>query len=923
MIPTSPLLMQNAKIPNSTHTSADDLINQLEENDVFGSRASSVTVMSDPDRASLFSPFASPVNQGMDTPIVRTYPFGIRSTPLSVAGTTPGSDVRKGSQSDSDSLDSLHMQHSQLHAHGMGLDPSYAGTGMGAMKKMSSLNRSGDLSMSQSSQSSLKKQSPLLFSSDSTTRLDSNCFGSGSCELPPLSATNVAPCDFIGEMSGNSCCTATRQRQNYLCHDSSKCPVGREDFITFDPTSKHLLSPDHTHCSLPSHTSSSSLDSGYDQSLSLTDSCRDSCTEFTSSSYYGGGGPCSFKSGTYAHYKMSSSCRTDGTSYSSNAGNVACTELDLDSGLGGKRPLFLAKAQQHQLEDDSQGHLNLEEKGLVGYGKDEGNCGGGLAIPTDRFGREGLTLSPQTSASSLSLAMYQARNSEEMSIATVHSNDTSIASQDEYPLSDPECSLKGVKRRVLSFDKGSLRSDRSTSAKSANVTSQERNDEEEVSSPSLPSPLSPDPTNSQLDLDADVSAPVESLALSSDPTRALPPRKLRNHFRRLSDNCDGGSFTSEEAGLSSASEISINVAQCSQVMRMQSPSTSGIHNPQLSAGSNTTHGVSSFSPAVSETASLTQSARHISARAQSPHWTHTQESHSGIPLSTQNISVPISPLSHTSTSTSSLSSSPVMSPSHTKSQQRSSLTGQESPYGSESDSGRGTKISLHVVDLESNTYSQPVDFDSHSLSLLSESLNDSNSESLQVMASLRPGTRLNQSKVRASSSPPLIGLFRSENEEEMCSLGRGECPSFPIPSSNSTSNLLAGHCYDNGDSDRNWANTFLSLPTKKSSDSRQTDQSDEKKENEDPTKSLSTRSLKKCRHNPSLLHQQLYDHDRSLHMGYRPPALERFGNFEDVPLPDLEEFHLDTPTDYHPHGQEEAESHRQLMSDFGHSLFVG
>ena len=72
----------------------------------------------------------------------------------------------------------------------------------------------------------------------------------------------------------------------------------------------------------------------------------------------------------------------------------------------------------------------------------------------------------------------------------------------------------------------------------------------------------------------------------------------------------------------------------------------------------------------------------------------------------------------------------------------------------------------------------------------------------------------------------------------------------------------------------------------------------------------------------SVLHQQLHHHERSLMTGARPSTLEQFDNFTDVPLPDLEDFHLDTPPTHGRHDNE-TDSHRLRMSDFGHSLFVG
>lgn len=46
-------------------------------------------------------------------------------------------------------------------------------------------------------------------------------------------------------------------------------------------------------------------------------------------------------------------------------------------------------------------------------------------------------------------------------------------------------------------------------------------------------------------------------------------------------------------------------------------------------------------------------------------------------------------------------------------------------------------------------------------------------------------------------------------------------------------------------------------------------------------------------------------------------APEQFSDFEDVDLPDVDEFHLD-----HPH-EDLANVQLQNLNDFGHSLFVG
>ena len=914
----SPLATQNVKIPGSVHTSADDLIYQLEDHETYGSRASSVTVMSDPDRNSLFSPYASPVSQGMDTPIIRTYPFGIRTTPHSVQGVPFAADVRKGSHSETDSLDSLHMQHSQLHTCGMGLEPLNMGTGP-TQKRQSTLNRSGDLPVSQSTMtSSSKKVSPLLFSSGTVVRSDSNLSRLASSKI------HCAPpsCEPIGdEVSDRSCASSVplkRHEQELVCTDTSKC-LPRDGFMTFDPNAtKSLLSPDHTHHgSLPSHTSSSSLDSGYDHSLSLTDSCRESCTEFiSSSSGYAagsgglGGGPFSYRSSNFSNFRMPSS-RAESISGSSNAGHASYCDLNLDSGLGGhSKPVFMLNSMQQDVDESSQ-NVDLQELSLSHTGacdsRETSVEAGGLMVSRDSSARD-KSCSPQASFNSGSTTLYRERNSEEASMTAIYSE------------SDPECSLRSVNRPGLSLGKGSSTASNSSGIAQSELSGEmEEMNQEGSSSPSLPSPLSPDPTNHQLDLDADVSASVKSLSLPSDPTKALPPRKVKNHFHSISRPSPvGGENEFKDAdpvpgdvGLNSwMAESSPSISHCSKVVNSQE---SGGLEFQVSCNSSSDAPFSSSCHAQDDTSdpSCVQTSPHPVAVQQ------FLESRYGIPLSTFEVSVSTCPHSHTTTSAASLSASPVLSPSQAKFQQPSSLTGVESLSGSEADSGRGTKTSLH--ECESNFSSKVPSLDVQFLPELS----GLSSYKLQPRSQLNPGNL--HSNVRASSSPPLIGHFRPEDEEEQCSLGRGDHQP-PLHTSSSASNLLSMQRAQMDDRDYVKSNSFYSLPATivAHHSSTKDDQTDTKNENdEELTGSLSTQSLKKYRNNPSLLQQQLQEHKESLLLGDRPHTLDRFSNFEDVPLPDLEEFHLDSPMDYHARAHEEAESHHHRTSDFGHSLFVG
>jgi len=899
----SPLATQNLKIPGSVHTSADDLIHQLEDHETFGSRASSVTVMSDPDRTSLFSPYASPVSQGMDTPIIRTYPFGIRTTPHSVQGVPAMGDVRKGSNSETESLDSLHVQHSQLHAGGMGWDSVSMGMGL-APKRQPTLNRSGDLSVSQPSiTSASKKLSPLLFSSGSTSRSDSNFSNLVSSEIPyaPPSCGSIS--DDVSDRSCASSVLSKRHQQGAMSMGTSKCPL-RDGFLTFDPNAtKLLLSPDHTHGSLPSHTSSSSLDSGYDHSLSLTDSCRESCTDFIgSSSCYGGGsgglgGPGSYRSGTFSNFRMPSS-RAESISGSSNAGHASFCELNLDSGLGGQiKPVFMLNSMQ---QDDSSQTVGSEEPSLIHTGacdsRETSVEGGKLGVCKDSSARD-KSCSPQASFNSGSTTLYCERNSEETSLSAICSE------------SDPECSLRSL---GLSLGKGSSKSSTSSSGV---VQSEAERSREEISSPSsLPSPLSPDPTNHQLDLDADVSAPVDSFSLPSDPTKALPPRKVKNHFHSIACRLPSPTGSDDDVFKSAESrDVGLNCLPADPSLSIRQRSK--IANSQRSCdlqfqGS---HNLFSDVP-FDSSSSCGQDGNRNSSLIQLSHPGGAQqfsESQHGIPLATFDVSVSTSPHSHTTTSAAFFSTSPVLSPSQAKFQQPLSLNGLECPYDSEIDSGRGTKTSLHPTECELNFSSQVLGPDVH---FSPASFVPPSSSRVPASNQLNPGSF--HGKVRASSSPPLIVHFRPEDEEEKCSLGRGD-HQIPFHTSSSASNLLSMQRAQVKDKDDLKSNSFCSLPTKKMPySSTKTELLDTKSDNE-------VELTEKYRNNPSLLQQQLQEHKQCLLTGDRPHTLDRFSNFLDVPLPDLEEFHLDSPMDYQARSHEEAESHQQQMSDFGHSLFVG
>lgn len=838
-------------------TTQHDLVN---ENDVFGSRASSVTVMSDQDRVSLFSPFASPVSHGVDTPIIRTHPFAIRTAPLSLV--SPG-EMRKGSQSESDLCDGLHLPHVPGHVHVGGGDsacPELTSTGplpqhqpctgsAKTIKKLSSsLSRSGDLSTSHLLlHSSLKKHCSLV-SSVPSSRHEGVVAHMMSCNQLPSSLSSSS-----FELSGDTADDHGDSVQSFIrtlatCPIVSTCSLRADNAVTIAPGHKPVLSPDHTHFAPRSLTSNSSLDSGYDQSLSFTDSARDSCPELTGNYSYGimcsvRNGMCSNKSGMV--------CSNKGVcvdSSSTSCGQVAGGELDGADVVGCRRPLQLDMLAERQ------------EASTVLKGTHNGmGEGGKKALFGSKLGQNATGELPNT------LRNGHVRNTV-MSAFLSTFESSSIAICDNSPSEDDDLSS-----------------------------------------------LSPDPTNHQLDLDDDVSQTItESMAISQDPLQALPHRRLTNHIRNLSggcartDDCNGPDNTIKP----SAVVLSTTRSQVNQRQHGNDATSSlgdagigplgPLHNLPCSSSV-----PSSLQSSHRTARTPTSSATFSSCKTMSSEASHdsTSDHESFSAFHTNGSAVPISP---PPTHASSLSSPPCH-PSPNRDQQPSSVAGTKSPCDSEADSGRSTKTSHKTGELDS--------------SLISEILYDTDSDCTPVLSSLHLGCF--DEGGDSSSSPPLIGQYRDEHEEEKCWLGREESQSFrpPLPPSLSTK-LIPGH-HDN--ETRN--NTFTRSSSATTSSNGYSGDCDSIGHSQQDCRgcavadSPSERSLRYHR-NPSLLHQRLHDHDNSLLVGKRPSALEKFDDFVQIPLPDLEEFHLDSPS-LSAGLQEEAESHGQQMSDFGHSLFVG
>ena len=833
-------------------TPSHDPVLQAEDNDVFGSRASSVTVMSDPDRASLFSPFATPISHGVDMPIVRTHPFGIRTTPLSLV--SPG-EVRKGSQNEVESSDVLHTLHTQMHLHVAGVDTVCAATSCSdsqqqqqqqhlnaaSARLVNSLSHSSDLSTSCSSSScSLLKKTPNP-TPPSSSNDESTVANTSSCD-PPLSSS-PSSFDFSSEMDEDPSASKFRQRKA-TCPEISTCSL-RKDILTFDPNNKQLLSTDHTRVAPPSLTLNSSLDSGYDQSLSLTNSSRDSCPEFA---------------GSYSHGVMFS-VRTGA---SSNKNGMVCS--------------------------NKNGMVHPRKNGMVCYNKsglEDASCRDGQAV-----GQEGAC----QPAALLPELPPQLQKQEAVRTATLNG----MAAEKQLQL-DSKLGYSNVRDILNISSHDSLRRHISSDVFSSSNSSPARmestsTEEDEVSSPL--SPLSPDPTNHMLDLDEDVSMTmVEGLSISQDPLISLPPRKLKNHIQAVYRDRERNPAGEDDGDvcantrLTTDQDLQVKSLQCwnhaasnlGTEVRPVEPSHKSLPSPVLSY----------LSPSVNLTGVAATSSLSFSKMEHNQSNVH--DSHiSGSNLLIESSSISLPPLQAPD------SSSPPCNVPLIKAHQPSSDLDLESPCSSEADSGRGTKTSIKTGELES--------------SLTSELSNDPDSDCTPILSSLR----LNYFEGgRASSSPPVFGRFRSELEEEMCSSGRGESQSFP---SSCSTKVTSGRKNDLTRS----SSSYLCMTRKPSADCNLLNQSpDNHQRSSVMTEDESEQSLKKFSPDVSLLHPSIHGKDDSELKGDSPSTLEKFDDFVKIPLPNLDEFHMDSYAQYCVGVQEESESHRQKMSDFGHSLFAG
>ena len=765
----------------------------LEDNDIFGSRASSVTVMSEPDHH--FSPFASPVNHGADTPIVRTHPFSIRSSFLSPC------ENRKSSQSESDSIDgSQHLRGHEVASN----------TSCRTNKKFIVQSKPSDtFSTSQASYSSLKKNSPLLSSARQTVNSSTSILYDGrkkesdvfTSPLPDV-ASHRCNCHY-----GNpNMCSNMAQ-----CESMGLCP-NQDGFLVFDPTKKlkksrschgHAHSPlyscetdeeyslshlatcgmlgppsslDSAPSAPPSHTSCSSLDSGYEQSWSLTNSSRDSYAEITNS------------------FVM----------VSSNKNNTLPGQLSGDSGIKcccGE--CDLGRSSQCSCQRKCKRTLLPDLVGQEMAGKRQSDQF------TSRRAQIGANLSQNDQTG------YNLSNASSASTGISTKGEAPSNMRDDQDVMNSLFPLKlsnHVPRKTSGAD-------------------------------DLPSPLSPGGSDSD--------PPVEDFPVTADPLQTLKPVKLKNHMKALSQK-----LTTSSENVNVPSSDFVGVEKNSEEQREEeSDLENSDSTPKFFVGSASAAQSSSTTP--SSTLRSISSLLPSSMNPRNP-------SHS-LPLI------------------------PSVDPACTA--DRGTCNDLQSVC-SEADSGRGTDNGLSIG--SQSTYCESENGrgtnenngcgpDGGSCQQESDRPGSS-SNTLNVLPSLQY-----QQDQRATSSPPVFGCQIRQENEEVCSLG-GATRSFPRLSKRqcSSSNQELS-CSNTGEADKL---EFRSLETFRSN------------------------------HPPSVLHQQLHEHDQSLLSGDRPRALNQFDNFTDVPLPNLEEFDLDMPSIQDRWGKAES-AHRQEISDFGHSLFVG
>ena len=674
--------------------------------------------MSELDRQSLLSPFASPVNhQGADTPIIRPHPFSIRpgssGNPALSLVSPSSAEQRKGSQSESDSLDSSHLRRHDSAGSASSLRP--------AVKKP--LHASD---FSPSSQASLRKNSPLLSSARQTSHTSSHPH---RAEQDPAPSGDHAPshphrcnCHY-----GNSTtCTTIAS-----CESMGMCPI-EDGFVTFDPNRKprdpchahlkganiamedeyslsHLaacgfLGPAHSLDSAassapPSHTSCSSLDSGYDQSWSLTNSSRDS-TEFAGSFVLVGSNkniPHDLLIGANRSVRCAS-CNE----YDSGRGSQCSCPRDRSC----RRSLYFDTGTQEAILQ-ARGHPQRADSSIL-RASSARNIQQGAGVPSqceeplrgvNWASAFGMRLPTDSGPLCHSLPPNgRGRGTDTCPLPT--QTDVRIDSRN-VQVPDPTNSLFPL--NLANFD---------------------------LSKPSddLPSPLSPDP------LERPDSTSLGDVAVSADPTRPLPARKLKNHIRTIehSRNANRGSSASYATCDPSDPECG----------NRQFDTRSSLATSSLSATSSIANTTSIPTPGASVSIPMSGRSGQFG----------THYNTSSVPVLRTNYATPpsssssLQPSSHT--------------PSHTPLSSHACYDARS--VCSEADSGRGTKSSLKTGEL-----------DTRSLSQISET-----SYELDPEATLNPLSLPRQPALRANSSPPSTGP-RARQDEEVCAVG-GACGSLPM-----------------------------------------------------------------------------------------------------------------------------------------------
>ena len=978
-------------------------VSQLDEADVFGSRASSVTVISEHDRHSLLSPYASPVNHGMDTPIVRPHPFGIRATNAAVSSPSSSlsqlvspSDCRKGgggcvagggggSQSESDSVDSFTMRLQEPVARQLKKNACNSNNSVGS--------GGGDLSTPQGRHTPLRKNSPLLSSSRQTGLTGSK--GGLSHNIVSVAATAGRHSDASISKEGHHQCNCHYGNPNTCamlacCESMGMCPIP-DGFLTFNPHLKAglcnhptgykpdsefslnylatcgLLGPAHslesTSSSVaapPSHASCSSLDSGYEQSWSLTESSRNSCAEL----------PGSF--GGVATVGVGSAAATGGcfsvgppagpmpptvtTTATSAAAGRYYTNSESDSGRGSQCFFPEKKGCQRALFADSAGMRGSKQNGFLVTTTNTAakSLGGGQEVK----GHEpsGCSLSKQL-PSSLDSRARTADVSNTLPQQLRHQQQQQQQPPPTKSLMDPHSSIFPMK---LSHYKslGGAPSD------------------DDTKDPDLPSSLSPESLDNESEeegVELSSSSPPSqelsptlapgALAVSSDPMAPLPVRKLKNHIRTVSQARGGGggegccvnSLSSNFQNLGSDLNSDLDSDLCcgkggpdlemeEEEDSLGSALSAASLNSALRHRHRQRHATSlpaTTTPTGSNRCDNTQFESTTTASTSSlpmPRPLHLQPPSLSLPPPSSSISPSPSP----APSSASLSALPPSPPPpqlqdtspffpSTSATSATAATMDCHSVWSEVDSGHGTKSSLRTTgdDFDTCSLSQtselscefdpppaplpPPDASLNRLALLSQhhtaGMHDCTSSSYTIGAGTTTSStdvatgqqqQQQQSQQQFRSFRPFVVAPRGGSKaREVCTLdgvctvvGGDDCDIIggrDLGGARSADSALKRHVQE------------MSTPSSKASPSHTHHQTT-------PT--------------TSVLHQQLHHHEHSLMTGARPSTLEQFDNFTDVPLPDLEDFHLDTPPTHGRHDNE-MDSHRLRMSDFGHSLFVG